>query len=139
MERKAAAADREVSSLTAALHQEKERVQQLHELLTLKEQQHRYCACPGARGLSSRGQRGGNGATAELTEGNRLRVRPARPPSTAGRLQSVSAVAGCWLSRTVTLLCILQTPRAWSVWCPQVTTCSGEQSATPDGASVAQR
>lgn len=42
VELKAAAADREISLLRTSLHQEKEQVQQLHELLALKEQEHRY-------------------------------------------------------------------------------------------------
>ncbi|XP_049489173.1 leucine-rich repeat and coiled-coil domain-containing protein 1 isoform X1 [Panthera uncia] len=41
MELKAAAADREINLLRTSLHQEKEQVQQLHEVLTLKEQEHR--------------------------------------------------------------------------------------------------
>ncbi|XP_063113583.1 leucine-rich repeat and coiled-coil domain-containing protein 1 isoform X3 [Cavia porcellus] len=41
VELKAAAADREISLLRTSLHQEKEQVQQLHELLALKEQEHR--------------------------------------------------------------------------------------------------
>ncbi|XP_074211073.1 leucine-rich repeat and coiled-coil domain-containing protein 1 isoform X2 [Camelus bactrianus] len=41
VELKAAAADREINLLRTSLHQEKEQVQQLHELLALKEQEHR--------------------------------------------------------------------------------------------------
>ncbi|XP_048638718.1 leucine-rich repeat and coiled-coil domain-containing protein 1 isoform X5 [Marmota marmota marmota] len=41
VEIKAAAADREINLLRTSLHQEKEQVQQLHELLALKEQEHR--------------------------------------------------------------------------------------------------
>ncbi|XP_060979824.1 leucine-rich repeat and coiled-coil domain-containing protein 1 isoform X2 [Dama dama] len=41
VELKAAAADREINLLRSSLHQEKEQVQQLHELLALKEQEHR--------------------------------------------------------------------------------------------------
>lgn len=41
VELKASAADREISLLRTSLHQEKEQVQQLHELLALKEQEHR--------------------------------------------------------------------------------------------------
>ncbi|XP_039109414.1 leucine-rich repeat and coiled-coil domain-containing protein 1 isoform X2 [Hyaena hyaena] len=41
VELKAAAADRDISLLRTSLHQEKEQVQQLHELLALKEQEHR--------------------------------------------------------------------------------------------------
>lgn len=41
VELKAAAADREISLLRTSLHQEKEQVQQLHELLSLKEEEHR--------------------------------------------------------------------------------------------------
>ncbi|KAF6100071.1 leucine rich repeat and coiled-coil centrosomal protein 1 [Phyllostomus discolor] len=41
VELKAAAADQEISLLRTSLHQEKEQVQQLHELLALKEQEHR--------------------------------------------------------------------------------------------------
>ncbi|XP_054450839.1 leucine-rich repeat and coiled-coil domain-containing protein 1 [Pteronotus mesoamericanus] len=41
VELKAAAADREINLLRTSLHQEKEQVQQLHELLELKEQEHR--------------------------------------------------------------------------------------------------
>ncbi|XP_055459408.1 leucine-rich repeat and coiled-coil domain-containing protein 1 isoform X2 [Psammomys obesus] len=41
VELKAAAADREINLLRNSLHQEKEQVQQLHELLALKEQEHR--------------------------------------------------------------------------------------------------
>ncbi|XP_062935633.1 leucine-rich repeat and coiled-coil domain-containing protein 1 isoform X3 [Cynocephalus volans] len=41
VELKASAADREINLLRTSLHQEKEQVQQLHELLTLKEQEHR--------------------------------------------------------------------------------------------------
>nr|XP_044636261.1 leucine-rich repeat and coiled-coil domain-containing protein 1 isoform X1 [Equus asinus] len=41
VELKATAADREINLLRASLHQEKEQVQQLHELLALKEQEHR--------------------------------------------------------------------------------------------------
>lgn len=41
VEIKAAAADGEINLLRTSLHQEKEQVQQLHELLTLKEQEHR--------------------------------------------------------------------------------------------------
>uniref|UniRef100_A0A8C0WH17 Leucine-rich repeat and coiled-coil domain-containing protein 1 n=1 Tax=Castor canadensis TaxID=51338 RepID=A0A8C0WH17_CASCN len=40
-ELKASAADREISLLQTSLHQEKEQVQQLHQLLALKEQEHR--------------------------------------------------------------------------------------------------
>lgn len=40
-ELKATAADREISLLRTSLHQEKEQVQQLHELLSLKEEEHR--------------------------------------------------------------------------------------------------
>ncbi|KAM6214375.1 leucine-rich repeat and coiled-coil domain-containing protein 1 isoform 1-T1 [Rhynchocyon petersi] len=38
---KASAADREINLLRASLHQEKEKLQQLHELFALKEQEHR--------------------------------------------------------------------------------------------------
>ncbi|XP_028740967.1 leucine-rich repeat and coiled-coil domain-containing protein 1 isoform X2 [Peromyscus leucopus] len=41
VELKASAADREINLLRTSLHQEKEQVQQLHELLALKEQEHR--------------------------------------------------------------------------------------------------
>ncbi|XP_006924118.1 leucine-rich repeat and coiled-coil domain-containing protein 1 [Pteropus alecto] len=41
VELKAAAADREISLLRTSLHQEKEQVQQLHDLLSLKEEEHR--------------------------------------------------------------------------------------------------
>ncbi|XP_032277585.1 leucine-rich repeat and coiled-coil domain-containing protein 1 isoform X2 [Phoca vitulina] len=41
VELKAAAADTEINLLRTSLHQEKEQVQQLHELLALKEQEHR--------------------------------------------------------------------------------------------------
>lgn len=41
VELKAAAADREINLLRTSLHQEKEQVQQLHELLALKEKEHR--------------------------------------------------------------------------------------------------
>ncbi|KAK2502760.1 hypothetical protein MC885_001940 [Smutsia gigantea] len=41
VELKAAAADAEINLLKTSLHQEKEQVQQLHELLALKEQEHR--------------------------------------------------------------------------------------------------
>ncbi|XP_059528301.1 leucine-rich repeat and coiled-coil domain-containing protein 1 isoform X8 [Myotis daubentonii] len=41
VELKAAAADREINLLRTSLQQEKEQVQQLHELLALKEQEHR--------------------------------------------------------------------------------------------------
>ncbi|XP_027254544.1 leucine-rich repeat and coiled-coil domain-containing protein 1 isoform X4 [Cricetulus griseus] len=41
VELKASAADREISLLRTSLHHEKEQVQQLHELLALKEQEHR--------------------------------------------------------------------------------------------------
>ncbi|KAM6166385.1 leucine-rich repeat and coiled-coil domain-containing protein 1-like [Erethizon dorsatum] len=41
VELKAAAADREINLLRTSLHQEKEQVQELHELLALKEQEHR--------------------------------------------------------------------------------------------------
>ncbi|MBZ3873394.1 Leucine-rich repeat and coiled-coil domain-containing protein 1 [Sciurus carolinensis] len=41
VEIKAAATDREINLLRTSLHQEKEQVQQLHELLALKEQEHR--------------------------------------------------------------------------------------------------
>nr|XP_002710711.1 leucine-rich repeat and coiled-coil domain-containing protein 1 isoform X1 [Oryctolagus cuniculus] len=41
VELKAAAADREINLLRTSLHQEKEQVQQLHELLALKHQEHR--------------------------------------------------------------------------------------------------
>ncbi|XP_024587383.1 leucine-rich repeat and coiled-coil domain-containing protein 1 isoform X1 [Neophocaena asiaeorientalis asiaeorientalis] len=41
VELKAAAADREINLLRTSLHREKEQVQQLHELLALKEQEHR--------------------------------------------------------------------------------------------------
>ncbi|XP_013368251.1 PREDICTED: leucine-rich repeat and coiled-coil domain-containing protein 1 isoform X2 [Chinchilla lanigera] len=41
VELKAAAADREINLLRTSLHQEKEQVQQLHELLALKEQEHK--------------------------------------------------------------------------------------------------
>ncbi|XP_070078167.1 leucine-rich repeat and coiled-coil domain-containing protein 1 isoform X4 [Equus caballus] len=41
VELKATAADREINLLRTSLHQEKEQVQQLHELLALKEQEHR--------------------------------------------------------------------------------------------------
>ncbi|XP_033616234.1 leucine-rich repeat and coiled-coil domain-containing protein 1 isoform X5 [Fukomys damarensis] len=41
VELKAAAADREINLLRTSLHQEKEQVQQLRELLALKEQEHR--------------------------------------------------------------------------------------------------
>ncbi|XP_029779560.1 leucine-rich repeat and coiled-coil domain-containing protein 1 isoform X2 [Suricata suricatta] len=41
VELKAAAADREINLLRTSLHQEKEQVQQLHELFALKEQEHR--------------------------------------------------------------------------------------------------
>ncbi|KAM5281792.1 leucine-rich repeat and coiled-coil domain-containing protein 1 isoform 2-T2 [Ctenodactylus gundi] len=41
VEVKAAAADREINLLRTSLHQEKEQVQQLHELLARKEQEHR--------------------------------------------------------------------------------------------------
>ncbi|XP_059984149.1 leucine-rich repeat and coiled-coil domain-containing protein 1 isoform X1 [Lagenorhynchus albirostris] len=41
VELKAVAADREINLLRTSLHQEKEHVQQLHELLALKEQEHR--------------------------------------------------------------------------------------------------
>ncbi|MEJ1288369.1 E2F transcription factor 5 [Cricetulus griseus] len=40
VELKASAADREISLLRTSLHHEKEQVQQLHELLALKEQEH---------------------------------------------------------------------------------------------------
>lgn len=40
-ELKAAAADREINFLRSSLHQEKGQVQELHELLALKEQEHR--------------------------------------------------------------------------------------------------
>ncbi|XP_026642427.1 leucine-rich repeat and coiled-coil domain-containing protein 1 isoform X4 [Microtus ochrogaster] len=41
VELKASAADREINLLRTSLHQEKEQVQQLHELLALKEEEHR--------------------------------------------------------------------------------------------------
>ncbi|XP_025726568.1 leucine-rich repeat and coiled-coil domain-containing protein 1 isoform X2 [Callorhinus ursinus] len=41
VELKAAAADTEINLLRTSLHQEKEQVQQLHELIALKEQEHR--------------------------------------------------------------------------------------------------
>ncbi|XP_058524751.1 leucine-rich repeat and coiled-coil domain-containing protein 1 isoform X2 [Ochotona princeps] len=41
VELKAAAADREINLLRTSLHQEKEQVQQLHELLALRQQEHR--------------------------------------------------------------------------------------------------
>lgn len=41
VELKAAAADQEITLLRTSLLQEKEQVQQLHDLLTLKEQEHR--------------------------------------------------------------------------------------------------
>lgn len=41
VELKASAADREINLLRTSLHQEKQQVQQLHELLALKEQEHR--------------------------------------------------------------------------------------------------
>ncbi|KAL6083947.1 hypothetical protein STEG23_012175, partial [Scotinomys teguina] len=41
VELKASAADREINLLRNSLHQEKEQVQQLHELLAMKEQEHR--------------------------------------------------------------------------------------------------
>ncbi|XP_006153914.1 leucine-rich repeat and coiled-coil domain-containing protein 1 isoform X2 [Tupaia chinensis] len=41
VELKASAADREINLLRTSLHQEKEQVQQLHELIALKEQEHR--------------------------------------------------------------------------------------------------
>ncbi|XP_036119920.1 leucine-rich repeat and coiled-coil domain-containing protein 1 isoform X3 [Molossus molossus] len=41
VELKAAAADQEINLLRTSLHQEKEQVQQLHDLLALKEQEHR--------------------------------------------------------------------------------------------------
>ncbi|XP_072461089.1 leucine-rich repeat and coiled-coil domain-containing protein 1 isoform X2 [Notamacropus eugenii] len=41
VELKASAAEREIQLLRASLHQQKEKVQQLHELLTMKEQEHR--------------------------------------------------------------------------------------------------
>ncbi|XP_029421237.1 leucine-rich repeat and coiled-coil domain-containing protein 1 isoform X3 [Nannospalax galili] len=41
VELKASAADREINLLRTSLHQEKEQVEQLHELLALKEQEHR--------------------------------------------------------------------------------------------------
>ncbi|XP_060055400.1 leucine-rich repeat and coiled-coil domain-containing protein 1 isoform X2 [Erinaceus europaeus] len=41
VELKAAAADREINLLRTSLHQEKEQVQQLHELIAMKEQEHR--------------------------------------------------------------------------------------------------
>lgn len=41
VELKASAADREINLLRTSLHQEKEQVQQLHELLALKEKEHR--------------------------------------------------------------------------------------------------
>lgn len=42
VELKASAADREINLLRTSLHQEKEQVQQLHELLALKEEEHRW-------------------------------------------------------------------------------------------------
>ncbi|XP_049637973.1 leucine-rich repeat and coiled-coil domain-containing protein 1 [Suncus etruscus] len=41
VELKAAAADREINLLRSSLHQEKDQVQQLHDLIALKEQEHR--------------------------------------------------------------------------------------------------
>lgn len=41
VELKASAADREIYLLRTSLHREREQVQQLHELLALKEQEHR--------------------------------------------------------------------------------------------------
>nr|XP_020851403.1 leucine-rich repeat and coiled-coil domain-containing protein 1 isoform X3 [Phascolarctos cinereus] len=41
VELKASAAEREIQLLRASLHQQKEKVQQLHELLVMKEQEHR--------------------------------------------------------------------------------------------------
>lgn len=41
VELKAAAADREMGLLRTSLRQEKEQVQRLHELLSLKEEEHR--------------------------------------------------------------------------------------------------
>ncbi|XP_023351719.2 leucine-rich repeat and coiled-coil domain-containing protein 1 isoform X1 [Sarcophilus harrisii] len=41
IELKASAAEREIQLLRASLHQQKEKVQQLHELLAMKEQEHR--------------------------------------------------------------------------------------------------
>lgn len=54
VELKAAAADQEINLLRTSLHQEKGQVQQLHDLLALKEQEHRW-ACTGSPHCSAGG------------------------------------------------------------------------------------